>query len=48
LPSPNTTALQWMNRLGWTACTCWPTIALMAGAGEPSGQLQLKLLGAVV
>jgi len=35
-------------RTCWTACTCWPTIALMAGAGEPSGQLQLKLLGAVV
>jgi hypothetical protein len=31
LPSPKTTSLPPMMRMGWTMCTCWPTIAVMAG-----------------
>ena len=31
LPSPNTTSLPLMVRMGWTMCTCWPTTAVMSG-----------------
>ena len=31
LPSPNTTSLPLMMRMGWTMCTCWPTTAVLSG-----------------
>ena len=31
LPSPKMTGLPLMMRMGWTTCTCWPTIAVMSG-----------------
>ena len=31
LPSPKTTGLPWIQRIGCTTWTCWPTIALIAG-----------------
>ena len=31
LPSPNTTGLPCTRRIGCTTCTCWPTIASIAG-----------------
>ena len=31
LPSPKTTGLPWMRLIGCTTCTCWPTIAVIAG-----------------
>ena len=30
LPSPNTTGLPLMVRIGWTTWTCWPTIAVIS------------------
>ena len=31
LPSPNTTGFPCTRLIGWTTCTCWPTIASIAG-----------------
>ena len=46
LPSPNTTGLPLLRRMGWTMCTCWPTIAVMSGERVSwLARVSWKLLG---
>ena len=46
LPSPKTTSLPLMMRMGWTTCTCWPTIAVISGERVSAlARWNWKLLG---
>src|SRR5690242_21043022 len=45
LPSPNTTSLPLMMRMGWTMCTCWPMTAVMSGERVSAREGELEAAG---